>query len=102
MRGDVVLQRAVTGPLVAQRLPNGNTFIATATHLFEYDKEWNEVVNIMLSEDGTQTIMKAMKVASGEIVCMRADGQIVRYDARGNEKGKFPGSIRVKLFGGRH
>jgi HEAT repeat protein len=101
LRGEVVWHRNVTGPLAAQRLPNGNTFIATATHLLEYDKEQNEVVNIPLSEDGNQTIMKAMKAPTGEIVIMRTDGQVVRYDARGNEKSSFPVSIGIKLFGGR-
>lgn len=101
LAGEIVWQRNVVGPLAAQRLPNGNTFIATATHLLEYDKDQNEVVNIPLADDGAQTIMKAMKAATGEIVCMRADGQVVRYDAKGTEKSSFPVSIGVRLFGGR-
>jgi HEAT repeat protein len=101
LNGEVLWQRNVAGPLVAQRLPNGNTFIATATTLLEYDKDQNEVVNIPVSENGLQTIMKAMKAPSGEIVCMRVDGQVVRYDARGNEKSTFPISVGLKLFGGR-
>ncbi len=101
LRGEILWQRNVIGPLVAQRLPNGNTFIATASHFLEYDKDQNEVVNIQISEDGIQTIMKAIKTPSGDIVCMRADGQIVHYDAKGHEKSSFPVSIGVKLFGGR-
>ena len=31
------------GPLVAQRLPNGNTFIATHTELLEVDRDGKEV-----------------------------------------------------------
>ena len=100
-RGEVLWHRNITGPLVAQRLPNGNTFIATASHFLEYDKEQNEVLNIQISEEGIQTIMKAVKISSGDIICMRGDGQIVRYDAKGNEKSSFPVSIGLKLFGGR-
>lgn len=101
LRGEVLWHKNVTGPLAVQRLPNGNTFIATGTHLLEYDKDQNEVVNIQLSEDGNQTIMKAAKSPSGEIICLRADGQVVRYDAKGNEKSSFAVSIGLKLFGGR-
>src|SRR5207248_1345314 len=47
IRGEVVWQKAVAGPLVAQRLPNGNTFIATENQLLEYDKNDHPVVNIL-------------------------------------------------------
>jgi len=101
LRGEVVWHRNIVGPLAAQRLANGNTFVATATSLLEYDKDQNEVVNISLSDEGNQVIMKAMKADNGEIVCMLTDSRIVRFDAKGNEKSSFPISIGVKLFGGR-
>jgi len=37
-KGDVVWERKINGPLVAQRLANGNTFIATAFQLVEVDR----------------------------------------------------------------
>jgi hypothetical protein len=101
-RGEVLWQKAgIQGPQVAQRLPNGNTFIATAYKLLEYDKDDNAVVNINLSEDGQQKVMKAMKLENGEIVCMQVDGRIVRYDSRGTQLHSFPIQIGTRLFGGR-
>jgi hypothetical protein len=101
-RGEVLWQKAgIQGPQVAQRLPNGNTFIATAYKLLEYDKDDNAVVNINVSEDGQQKVMKAMKLENGDIVCMQVDGRIVRYDSRGTQLHSFPIQIGTRLFGGR-
>jgi hypothetical protein len=101
-RGEVLWEKAgIQGPQVAQRLANGNTFIATAYKMLEYDKDDNAVVNINLSEDGQQKIMKAMKLENGEIVCMQVDGRIVRYDSRGTQLHSFPIQIGTRLFGGR-
>src|SRR5262249_3705539 len=36
-KGEIVWQRAFDGPQMAQRLPNGNTFIGGKYHLAEYD-----------------------------------------------------------------
>ena len=101
--GQVLWQKAgISGPQVAQRLPNGNTFIATAFQLLEYDKDDNNVVNINLSDDGQQKIMKALKLDNGEIVCMLADSRIVRFDSRGTELHSFPIPLGgMRLFGGR-
>ena len=101
-RGEVVWQKAgIAGPQVAQRLPNGNTFIATAYKLLEFDKNDNTVLDISISDDGQQKIMKAMKLDNGEIVCMQVDGRIVRYDSRGTLLHSFPIPIGTRLFGGR-
>ncbi len=105
-RSEVVWQKVLpgginNGPQCAQRLPNGNTFIATSHHLYEYDKDDNAVVDISLGNDGSQKIMKAMKLANGEIVCMLAEGRIVRYDTAGKELHTFPITIGARLFGGR-
>lgn len=100
MRGEVLWQRAVVSPLVAQRLPNGNTFVATPHLLLEYDKDNQEVLNVALSTDN-QFIMKAMKLANGEIACMVADGRVVRYSPRGAELHSFAITLGMRLFGGR-
>jgi hypothetical protein len=108
-RGDMIWSKVVNtgvhngtnGPQAVQRLPNGNTFIATANHLFEYDKDDNLVVNISLGADGIQRIMKSMRLPNGEIVCMLAEGRIVRYDARGVEVHSFAIPVASRLFGGR-
>lgn len=99
-RGDILWQRAVPGPLAAQRLPNGNTFIANDHELLEYDKNNMEVMNVSFPDEGRK-IMKAMKLPNGEIACMLADSRIVRYDAQGKELHSFPIHLGVRLFGGR-
>jgi PQQ-like domain/HEAT repeats len=102
LRGEIVWQKTnVAGPQVAQRLANGNTFVATAFQLLEYDKDGAVVVDINLGNDGQQKIMKAMKLDNGEIACMLADARIVRFDARGNEVHSFPLQLGMRLFGGR-
>lgn len=104
--GEVVWQKVLpgninNGPQAAQRLPNGNTFIATSHHLYEYDKNDNVVVDISLAENGVQKIMKSMRLPSGEIVCMLAEGRIARFSPAGKELASFPISISSRLFGGR-
>jgi HEAT repeat protein len=101
LRGEVIWQKSVPSPQVAQRLPNGHTFVASPLQLYEFDKDGTQVFNLNLSDDGQQKIMKAMKLDNGEIVCMLADSRIVRYDSRGTELHSFPIHIGMRLFGGR-
>src|SRR5206468_10415205 len=42
----IVWQHRIDNPLMAQRLANGNTFIATHTQLLEIDKDGKEVASI--------------------------------------------------------
>lgn len=103
LRGNILWQKAVAGPLVAQRLPNGNTFIATDSQLLEYDKADNEVLNLSVPDDGKK-IMKAMKLPSEEVACLTSDARVVRYDVSGKELKEiyaFPVQIGIRLFGGR-
>lgn len=89
----------VTGPLVAQRLANGNTFIVTDSQLLEVDRGHKQVFTFSFP-DG-QKIMKGMKLANGEIVCLTHDARVVRLDSTGKELKSFPVSLGTKLFGGR-
>ncbi len=99
-RGQIVWQRGIVGPLAAQRLSNGNTFIATDHQLLEFDKDGMEVVNIEFPEEGRK-IMKASKLPNGEILCMLADSRIARFDAKGKEVHSFQIALGMRLFGGR-
>jgi HEAT repeat protein len=101
LRGEVIWEKAVPAPQVAQRLSNGNTFVATAYQLLEFDKDNDIVLRVSISTDGQQKIMKAVKLENGEIVCLLAEGRIVRFDARGNELGSFPINLGMRLYGGR-
>ncbi len=97
--GEVRWEKAVTGPLVAQRLANGNTFIATDTELIEYDRADKEVFHIV--KNAGERIMKAMKMPNGEIVVLTSDARIVRIDVRGKELSGFSISLGTRLYGGR-
>jgi outer membrane protein assembly factor BamB len=78
LKGDRLWTRAVAGPLMAQRLPNGNTFIATRTFVFEIDKDGNEVFNYS-RPDGSE-FMRAVKLRDGDIACLvQIGGALVRY-----------------------
>ena len=96
--GKILWQKDVPGPLMAQRLPNGNTFIATDTELMEYDRADKEVFHITRMAD---KIMKAMKLPTGEIACLTSDSRIVRLDTAGKEIHGFTISLGTRLFGGR-
>jgi hypothetical protein len=97
-KGEIVWQKRIIGPLVCQRLPNGNTFIATDAALMEYDPSGKEVMALTLPGE---RIMKAMKLPNGEIACLTSGERIVRLDAKGKELNTFPVNLSMKLFGGR-
>ena len=90
----------VRGPLVAQRLPSGNTFIATDMSLLEVDKEGKEVLNVAMPDE-SKRIMKAMKLPNGEIACLVSDARVLRLDAKGKEIASFQVDLGMRLFGGR-
>ncbi len=103
LRGNIVWEQGVAGPLVAQRLPNGNTFVATDTQFLEYDKDGNEKLNLTVPDEQKRT-MKAMKLPSGEIACLTSDARVVRYDVSGKELKEvnaFTVQLSQRLFGGR-
>jgi HEAT repeat protein len=96
-RGIVLWEKKIDRPLVAQRLTNGNTFIATQSELLEVDRGGKEVFrHTWLLND---TIMKAVKLPKGDMVCVTTAGRCVHLDATGKELRSFPAS--VKTYGGR-
>lgn len=104
LNGAVVWQKGVVAPLVAQRLANGNTFVANDHQLMEFDKNGNEVLNINLGPAnglGERKILKALKLPNGDMVTLQADARIVRYDAQGKELRSFEVNIGMRLYGGR-
>jgi hypothetical protein len=101
LKGQVLWQRHVNDPLVAQRLPNGNTFIATRSQLLEFDPQGKEVFTRALPGE---LVMRAQKLGNGEIVCIASDtrnnnSRCFRFDASGKELHRFP--VQVGTFGGR-
>jgi HEAT repeat protein len=98
-KGEILWQRAFDGPQMAQRLPNGNTFIAGKYSLIEVDRNGKQVMAISLN--GAHGIMKCMKRADGEIVCLFDDARVAVLDSNGKELSSFRVNLEAKLSGGR-
>jgi hypothetical protein len=98
-KGEVVWERKVDQPLVAQRLPSGNTFIATRTQLTEVTKEGKEVFNYT-RPDGA-TIMRAEKLRNGDIALVTQLGatRFILLSSTGKELRSF--GVNVSTSGGR-
>jgi PQQ-like domain/HEAT repeats len=96
--GMVLWETNATGPLVAQRLPNGNTFIATREELSEVDRE-GTVVWSVVRPAGDQ-VMRAVRLPDGDTAVISMTRQrFVRLDPQGKERSGFP--VRVHTAGGR-
>ncbi len=99
-KGRILWEKHIDEPLVAQRLRNGNTFIATRQELIEVDRAGKQVSS---AEPGG-LILKAQKLDHGEVgvVLMVANGfgaEFVRLDAAGKAVVEFP--VDVRTSGGR-
>jgi outer membrane protein assembly factor BamB len=99
-KGNILWEKRVAEPLAAQRLPNGNTFIATRNSLLEVDRAGRQVGGNLMQQDGL--IMKAQKLDKGEVGVVVTTGgpvQFVRLDASGKQLAAFP--VEVRTSGGR-
>jgi len=109
--GKVVWKHDVQeGPLAAQRLANGNTFIVTERRLFEVDKDNKELYTYssrpVRDDDDDEVLLfrKAQKMANGDIVYVTGDQKVVRLDADRKEKSRVaidPNTKGVRTNGGR-
>jgi HEAT repeat protein len=99
-KNEVVWTKNIDQPLVAQRLANGNTFIATHTTCVEVKPNGDEASSF--TPPNGEQIMKAQKLRNGDIALVLQLGgtRFMRVDAKGKEVGKsFP--VQVKYSGGR-
>jgi hypothetical protein len=94
-----VWEKTIDQPLVAQRLPNGNTFIATRTMIVEVDRDRKEVFTH--TRPGGELIMRARKLRNGDIAMVTQLGttRYVRLNAEGKELSSF--AVDVRTSGGR-
>lgn len=105
LKGKILWEKRFVTPQMAQRLPNGNTFICSDTLMVEVDREGKEVFTHG-TENGDR-IMKAVKLTNGQVVALIGDGgllndpRVVRLDAHGKEINSFSVRMRTRLFGGR-
>ncbi len=96
--GDVLWETNASGPLVAQRLPNGNTFIATRDELSEVDREGTVVWSV--ERPAGDQVMRAARLPDGDTVVISMTRQrFVRLDPQGKERSGF--AVRVQTAGGR-
>jgi len=84
-------------PLVAQRLANGNTFIATETGLLEVDRTNREVFSYAPANG--EGVRKAMRLRNGDIALVTTSGRFIRCTPAGKEILSFP--VAVSTNGGR-
>jgi hypothetical protein len=92
-KGDIVWEKplpvvaGVAGvPMAAQRLANGNTFVATRTHVFEMDRDGKEVWNYRPT---VGSIYAARKSRTGEVAIVTLKATCVLLDAKGKETTTF-------------
>lgn len=99
--GTVLWEVKAVEPLVAQRLDNGNTFIATRGGLTEVDREGKEVF-AWNPTDGEQ-VMRAKKLTDGTYAVILNSPQraYLRIDRHGNPVGGPGLNVSVQTFGGR-
>jgi hypothetical protein len=102
-KGEVVWEHRFPDPLVAQRLPSGNTFLANRTQLLEVDRSGKEVFT-WNPPDG-ELIMRAQRLPDGDIALVlsapdRNTSRFARLDPTGAaELQTF--AVEVHTFGGR-
>jgi outer membrane protein assembly factor BamB len=98
--GKVVWEYKIPRPLAAQRLLNGNTFIATQTNLVELNRAG--AVLWEYTPPGGEGIMKAQKLRTGEVALVTQMGS-ARFVLLGRDRKTEKRGFAVNLFtsGGR-
>ncbi|HXG12586.1 MAG TPA: HEAT repeat domain-containing protein [Gemmataceae bacterium] len=86
LKGNIIWQKQINLPLAAERLPNGNTFLAGRGLLLEVDRNGKEVFSY--SRPGND-IMAAHKRPDGQIALLTYSWTYIRLDARGKEVKSF-------------
>lgn len=100
LQGKVLWEKAIESPLMAQRLPSGNTFIATPNRMLEVTPDGKEVFSYTPRGGGTDRIMKAQKLRNGEIGgVLSGPPRYVQMDTNGKEIRSFP--VNLHTSGGR-
>lgn len=99
LKGEVLWEKKILGPLVAQRLPNGNTFIANREGVVEVNRDGEEVYSY--TRPAGELIMRAAKLPNGDIALVTQLGvsRYVRLDASRKERKSF--GVNVQTFGGK-
>ena len=94
-KGEILWKKEVVGPLVGQRLRNGNTFIAGERELLEVDRQGKELYHLVRQD----MIKKAARLPNGQIAIVTSTHQFIRLDPSGQEHIRFP--VILGTSGGR-
>jgi hypothetical protein len=82
LKGKVLWERQLNQPVVAQRLPNGNTFLVGRGQISELDRNGKELYN---HPRPAFDIICGKKLRNGHITYVTNQGLCVRMDANGKE-----------------
>jgi hypothetical protein len=85
-KGQILWTYNVNAPITAQRLPNGNTFIASRNQLLEVDRA-NRVLYTISRPN--HDVMAAQKLRDGQVAFVTQAGTYIRTDTAGKEKKSF-------------
>ncbi len=85
-KGKIHWEYKCYSPINAQRLRNGNTFVASRNRIVEVDRNQKEVFAIARNQ---YDIMAAQKLRNGQIVMLTNGGMCVRMDRAGKELKSF-------------
>lgn len=98
-KNDIVWEKRIEGPLAAQRLANGDTFIAARSQLIEVDRDGKETA--AFDRPNGEAIMKAKKLPNGDIALITQLGtmRFVLLDDKGHERRGF--NVDLRYSGGR-
>src|SRR5262249_5385170 len=81
VHGKILWEKRVTGnPTGCQRLPNGNTFIATYRQLVEVTRSGKEVY-VHTPDPAKGNIYGAQKLPNGRILCIASLGWLLEIDS---------------------
>jgi hypothetical protein len=89
LQGKILWEKKIAWPIAAQRLANGNTFIATRNQLVEIGTRGQETVHSLKGE----TLMAAQRLPGGNIACLTSAGVFVMLDPAGNTVRRLAGGF---------
>lgn len=100
-KNEIVWEKKIDQPLVAQRLASGNTFIATASSLSEVDKTGKDVWTYI--PPGGERIMRAQVLKSGEIaLIIQQNVGVTRFQLLDKNRKEIRGfGVDIRTSGGR-
>lgn len=97
LSGTILWEQRVANPVNVQRLPNGNTFVATLNGpIFEFDRSGNEVARL---NNPCGMNLAAQRTRRGAIIALSQNGQCCVMDSSGKQLKTFASGQNQNCFG---